>query len=302
MMTYVDKLEAWLKEIEVRLCEFISNVRIKEFRNDPYSGVVIIIPPYSYDTNLSEEQKKMQMNIKKTYSEWEEHFYLLTTKVPSDIRKEIKESTKYIKNQIELISGWLTRSTISENIDEIKKRFSGLYGIIKLFEGKESIVLIPDTNSLIKSPDFEVYKKLLGDKITILLTPTVLSELDKLKIIHRDETFRKKVESVINRIKGFRKQGSLLNGVTSCKTITIKMVAKEPAFERTLSWLQKDNNDDRIIASSIEYQIDNPSHKVFIVTSDINLQNKAEMAKLPFFETPQKKQQRKEQLARLRPG
>ena len=71
------------------------------------------------------------------------------------------------------------------------------------------------------------------------------------------------------------------------KSITIKMVAKEPAFERTLSWLQKDNNDDRIIASSIEYQIDNPSHKVFLVTSDINLQNKAEMAKLPFFETPQ---------------
>ena len=116
--------------------------------------------------------------------------------------------------------------------------------------------------------------------------PTVLSELDKLKIVHRDDNFRKKVESVINRIKGYRTQGSLLNGVAVYKTIVIKMIAKEPNFNNTLSWLDKNNNDDRFIASVIEYQVDNPSHRVFLVTSDINLQNKAEMAKLPFFETP----------------
>ena len=151
---------------------------------------------------------------------------------------------------------------------------------------QESIVIIPDTNSLIILPDLAKYKKLGNDKFILLLTPTVLSELDKLKTIHRDEDFRKRINSIINRIKGFRNQGSLLEGVIIDKTITLKMMAKEPDFNKTLSWLDKENNDDRIIASIIEYQVENPSHKVYLVTSDLNLQNKAEMAKLPYYETP----------------
>jgi len=286
MITYTEKIKTWLKEIEESLYYFISTMRIKEFRDDPYSGVAIIAPPYFYDKNISNDQKKLQIDIKKKYSGWEEHFLLLTKNLPSDIKKEIQESIEYIKKQIELKSNWATENTVDKNIEQIKKRFKSIYSIINLFESKESIVLIPDTNSLIKAPDFECYKDLSGNEITILLIPTVLSELDKLKIVHRDDNFRKKVESVINRIKGYRTQGSLLNGVIVSKTIIIKMIAKEPNFQNTLSWLDKDNNDDRIIASIIEYQVDNPSHKVFLVTSDINLQNKAEMAILPFFETP----------------
>lgn len=164
----------------------------------------------------------------------------------------------------------------------------GLYEIFNLFDKKESTILIPDTNSLIISPDFELYKSLLGNRITLLITSTVLSELDKLKIVHRDESFRKKVSSIIKRIKGFRNQGSLIEGITVHKTITVRMIANEPKFQNTLSWLDKDNNDDRIIATAIEHQINNPADSVYIVTSDINLQNKAEMAKIPYFETPEK--------------
>lgn len=286
-MTYIEKIEIWLKEIEEGLCNFISAIRIGKFRNNPYSGVAVIAPPYFYDKNISDDQKKLQIDLKKKFSEWEEHFLLLTKNLSSDIKKtKIQESIKYIKKQIGLKSDWVIRSTIDGNIEEIKKRFEELYNIINLFKSEDFIILIPDTNSLIKAPDFERYKDLAGDEITILLMPTVLSELDKLKIVHRDNNFRKKVESVINRIKGYRTQGSLLKGVIVYKTIVIKMIAKEPNFNNTLSWLDKNNNDDRFIASVMEYQVDNPSHRVFLITSDINLQNKAEMAKLPFFETP----------------
>ncbi len=286
-MTYIEKIETWLKEIEKNLCNFISTIKIEKFHNNPHSGVAIIAPPYFYDKNISDDQKKLQIDLKKKFSEWEEHFLLLTKNLSLDIKKtKIQESIKYIKKQIELKSDWVIRSTIDGNIEEIKKRFGGIYNIINLFKGEDFIILIPDTNSLIKAPDFKSYKDLAGEEITILLMPTVLSELDKLKIVHRDDNFRKKVESVINRIKGYRTQGSLLNGVAVYKTIVIKMIAKEPNFNNTLSWLDKNNNDDRFIASVIEYQVDNPSHRVFLVTSDINLQNKAEMAKLPFFETP----------------
>jgi len=42
---------------------------------------------------------------------------------------------------------------------------------------------------------------------------------------------------------------------------------------------------DGIIANSLELQINNPSDNVVLVTSDINLQNKAQMANLTVFDT-----------------
>jgi len=77
-----------------------------------------------------------------------------------------------------------------------------------------------------------------------------------------------------------------LKGVTVNKTVTVKMVAAEPNFDNTLKWLHCDNIDDQIIASVLEIQKGNPSSIVIITTSDINLQNKAEMANLPYAETP----------------
>ncbi|BDA80214.1 hypothetical protein LPTSP3_g31440 [Leptospira kobayashii] len=286
-MTYIKKIESWLREIEELLCNFISAIKIKEFRNDPYSGVTILIHPYSYDTALSIEQQKLQISIKRKFLEWKEHFNLLIEKVPLDLKKEALQSIEYIENQIELDSNWHTKSTPSGNVKEIKKHIEKIYNIIKLYDNIEATILIPDTNSLIIQQNLETYKTLAGEKITILLIPTVFSELDKLKIIHRDEEFRKKVNKIINQIKGYRTQGNLGDGVTVSKTITVKIVAKEPNFKNTLSWLDKENNDDRIIASVLEYQIENPSNNIYLITADINLQNKAELAKIPFFEPPE---------------
>lgn len=126
--------------------------------------------------------------------------------------------------------------------------------------------------------------------MTIVLFPTVLTELDKLKIVHRDAEFRQKIISIINRIKGLRSQGRLLDGVIVHKSILIKMVATEPDFEHTLHWLDNGNSDDRIIASALEIQVRNPSDTVILVSSDINLQNKAEMANLPYLEPPTREQ------------
>ena len=113
---------------------------------------------------------------------------------------------------------------------------------------------------------------------------SILSELDELKIKSSNQEFQKKVKSVIKRLKGYRNQGNLIKGVTVEKSITLKMIASEPNFNKTLSWLVSENNDDRIIASALEIQRNNPSSAVCIVTSDINLQNKTEMASLCYFD------------------
>jgi len=53
------------------------------------------------------------------------------------------------------------------------------------------------------------------------------------------------------------------------------------------SWLDPTSKDDRLVGSALEIQRDFPSVVVVLVTRDINLQNKAEMAFLPWAEPPE---------------
>jgi predicted ribonuclease YlaK len=64
-------------------------------------------------------------------------------------------------------------------------------------------------------------------------------------------------------------------------------LAVEPKFEETLPWLDPVNNDDRILASMIEVMRRYPRSLVALVTRDINLQNKAEFARVVFIEPPE---------------
>jgi predicted ribonuclease YlaK len=75
--------------------------------------------------------------------------------------------------------------------------------------------------------------------------------------------------------------------VTVNKTVTVKTMGTEPNFQKTLHWLDSGNNDDRIIASLLEVQRSNPSAIIALMISDINAQNKAEVAHLPYIEPPE---------------
>jgi len=152
---------------------------------------------------------------------------------------------------------------------------------------QHTIIVVPDTNALAICPEFSRYAEIAGQaSFALVIMPTVLSELDQLKITARDEEFRSRVKSVITRIKGLRNQGSLIDGVTVNRETTVRMEAREPDFRSTLSWLETSNNDDRLIASVLELQRREPSALLILCTSDINLQNKAEMANIPFAEPP----------------
>jgi predicted ribonuclease YlaK len=64
-------------------------------------------------------------------------------------------------------------------------------------------------------------------------------------------------------------------------------LAVEPKKEFLLPWLDPDNNDDRLLAGSIEVMRLRPRSPVILVSRDINLQNKAEFAQVPFVEPPE---------------
>lgn len=185
----------------------------------------------------------------------------------------------------------INQKSAPKSIEVGKQNCRAFFSVFKKFielHTNENIktIIIPDTNSIIQYPEPISYKSIShSEKYDFIILPTVLSELDKHKITHRNEEFRKKVASVIKRLKGYRKQGDVLTGVTVSQNITLKMIATEPNFEKSLSWLDPHNNDDRIIANVLELQISNPGDNIIFVTSDINLQNKAELANLNSLDT-----------------
>jgi hypothetical protein len=55
----------------------------------------------------------------------------------------------------------------------------------------------------------------------------------------------------------------------------------------SLPWLDPSNRDDRFLASRFGIVRSHPRRAVTIVTRDINPQNKADFASLPFVEPPE---------------
>jgi predicted ribonuclease YlaK len=57
-------------------------------------------------------------------------------------------------------------------------------------------------------------------------------------------------------------------------------------MDEALSWLDPTNRDDRFVATVAELIRQRPRSAATIVTRDLNLQRKAELASLPFVEPP----------------
>jgi hypothetical protein len=150
-----------------------------------------------------------------------------------------------------------------------------------------STVFVPDTNALLFNPNLEEWSFEDVSSFCVVLLPTIVSELDALKVSHRNEQVRVKADGLITRIKGYRDRGKLTEGMPLRKGLsTLVAWANEPDMEETLPWLDASNNDDRFLAGFIEVMRKYPHSAVILVTRDLNLQNKAEMARVYFIEPP----------------
>ncbi len=277
MSSYIDKIKQLGQEILFLKDDLFENSRISKRRSR--EGVIYLGNPYSW-TGTDE---KIHMKAVNLYKEFYEKFHLLLIHATDNQYKSLDKSHKKLLGLIEL-----EKKQTPGSIERAKMIFNQEYKNLEsyldlLVKDDFKTILIPDTNALIIQPDPNIYSRLVDKKnFTFLLTPTVLSELDKLKMFHRDDNVRNKARSVIKRLKGYNKQGDVLKGVTVNKTICVQMIATEPDLSRTLPWLDKDNMDDRIIASGLDVQINRPSDKIILVSADLNLQNKAKLALLDF--------------------
>lgn len=285
MNTTAKKLRSKLESIQIELIDLINTIPIyyQDYSGD---GIAVLAPKYHWE-ELNVSQKSAQIHLKKEYELVAELFSLFFRNSTKQLVRKFEKADKVIRKWIEFESSWHITSDIVKNEHKLREHFSELFELIDILDVHNSneIILIPDTNSLIKTCDPVEYEIAASNgQFVFLLIPTVLQELDELKILHRNENVRDKAKKAITRIKGLRNQGSLISGVTVNKTITVKTTANEPDMGNTLSWLDKDNSDDRIVAKVIEVQNEFPASRVVLVTGDINLQNKAEAVLIEYSE------------------
>ena len=118
------------------------------------------------------------------------------------------------------------------------------------------------------------------------IVTTVLKELDDLKDRGRTPDVRGKADKVVRRLKGLRDRGSLAEGVMVAGKVRLRLEHREVDTRSVLPWLDPSVPDDRIIGAALRLQSDHPAGVVILVTSDINLQNKADAVGLPYVEPP----------------
>lgn len=233
----------------------------------------------------------MRMKLKERYMDWHNRMRLLFPHPTPEVAKRLNDLSDFFLR-------WLDRPdsydhSISKSVDQaqgvLKKNVQAFEELLNLSAGQGDGVLrlVPDTNSLIRNPDFASYSRAIGSiNYWVHILPTVLRELDDLKDRGKTPELREHAQGVVRRLKGLRDKGRLAEGVKLTKTITVRLEHREVDAPSIVEWLDPTIPDDRIAAGALALQSAFPDGTVILVTSDLNLQNKADVLGLPYVETP----------------
>ena len=289
MRTITDNLIEMSKDIQNLLNDLLMNYSSIYNINKPGNSIVLISPSgdYAYE-KLTEQGRQVQAQLLEKYLHFHEVINVLLRNQPKDTLAELSKANKILLNTIEQNNKTCCKKTteaLDKAVQALKMQCKLLNRLYDPFEGE--VTFVPDTNALISNPNLESWTFLGCPQFSLFLLPTVLSELDLLKINHRNVEVRNKSKSLIRRIKEYRRRGKLTAGVTIVEDrIKIQSIAIEPDMKASLPWLDPNNKDDRILAGVIEVMRARPRSIVKAVSRDINFQNKAEFANIPFEEPP----------------
>ena len=294
MMTYTQILHRDLEEI-VELTDKL--LETSDISYDPYRverlsretgfAILAIVPDSSWAV-LDDEGRRRQRKVLDQWNRWLEKARLLFTEDAGKSRQDLEEAA-------ENITKWLDRSELDFSIPKsladapsiFRKHVQPLFDLLSPFMSDGLLVIVPDTNVILRNQELPSWAEALGtDEFVVLLVPGVLSELDEHKINHRVPEVREKARTFSNRIKGWRNQGSLSDGVRVQRKVYVRVSAREPNFQRTLSWLDPQVLDDRIIASVLEWQRSNPTNAVQLLSGDSIMLAKADEAGVPTGDVP----------------
>lgn len=292
--TTAARLRAALERIVEESLALTRGVGVHRLERDTGPVVFLTVADF-YFSSLNAPQQAAQMNMKRKYVAFSEVVRVLLRAAPETLLAQWKEADEQFRRAwIELGTNYALTADNSGNEAALREDAAALEQVLSVFEGAGDcgVLLVPDTNSLVDQPDPATYRSIAGrDDFRFILLPTVLGELDELKIAHRNPDVREGAKKAITRIKGWRDQarragGTLNDGTVFERTITVQSVHVEPDVKGSLSWLDASVADDRIIAAVLAVAAEHPSARVVLVTGDVNLQNKADAAMVETFDTP----------------
>lgn len=281
MQRFSDNLGSWAENISELLSQLLQASSISE---SGWMGVDLW-------SELDDSTCQIQSKVLEEYRRLSSVLEILLKEQPENTINIFQEKKEVI---LKVIQQQCDQNTYFRNCDQaLEQAEEALNTQISLLNrlytaSQNKFVVIPDTNALLFNPDLQNWNFDSVEQFTIVLMPTVLAELDKLKVDSRSDNVRQKSEKLIRQIKGYRNRGRLTEGVTLVRNKSqIVAIAVEPIFSESLSWLDANNNDDRLLASCLEIVRQMPGDQVVLLTRDINLQNKAEFAHIPFMEPPE---------------
>lgn len=289
-----DRLLGALESIECQLDKLLDAAQIYD-RTEPDDSPIVLITPFPYAWRpLPDAARELQLRVLEDWRAWDVEFGQLVARLPTDLRRDTDRAREVFGRFIEQDEDEL--AGVPGSVDEARVRVSQEGGELRraleaLTRGRSrALVVVPDTNALTASCDPRGYRALVAaDEFTFLLVPNLLRELDRLKVSPaKSDEFRSRARDAMRRIKGWREQGNYLRGVTVDRTITVRAVATEPRFDDLGAHLDRENDDDRFLATVIEQQRQNPGERFVVVTADTNLQNKCALFQIPFLEPPER--------------
>ena len=237
---------------------------------------------------LDQRGRALQARLQREHSRFAAFARFLWGHASGESRREADYATKTVRDTIDQ-SEWTFTSSTAQALDEALEALSEQVEAVKaLYDPTPGEpVFVPDANAIVWNPQLEDWSFEGAPRFSIVLTSTLLGELDKLKMPHRGESVSEKAESAIRRIKEYGRRGDIHAGVTLRRDRSaIRMTAVEPDFDNTLSWLDPRVEDDRLLAACLEIVREHPHSPVVLVTRDVNIQNKARHAGIAFVEPP----------------
>jgi PIN domain len=135
--------------------------------------------------------------------------------------------------------------------------------------------LVPDTNVFLHFPpiaDIDWLSISGSEEATILIAPVVLKELNRHKDAPTNYKLRDRATKVLKELHARFKTSKPKEMRTG---VQIEFLQQEPLVDFAKHRLSRDLADDWLIATTLQFKVDNPDAHVAIVTADVGLEIKA---------------------------
>lgn len=278
-----------LKSLKEEMTIFLQNYCSIHLINNTFDPVIFISPNGNHWFNPIPSEGIQQQNLLlQKFDKLSKLIEAIIDETVETQKDSIKENLEKIKDLImQNKATWYKSASeaikdVNDSIDNVVNTFCNIFPA-----SNEEAFLVVDSNALYDNPDIETWQFTDINRFVIVLPSSILTEIDRHKIEHKNEQIRKKALKIINKIKEYRRRGKLTEGITIVKNhIKLLGISVEPNFESSLPWLDPNNDDDKIIATTIELMRTNADKPIIVISSDINLQNKCEFAEIPYNEPP----------------